>query len=394
MATTTTGEALLAGAERPAAPSEARPQTPNVVWWSLIGGLFLAFEIYVMVKWVTGPYFKTVPSGPSVPPLWMRVELIAWQAIGIVVALGMIYWFLVRPWRRDGRVAFDGLLCVSALLVAWQDPLSSYFSHWYTYNAYLVNKGSWVKGIPGWMSSAAPGKMELEPIIWTPFLYVYLFFGGAAFACWVMRRASNRWPRMGNLGLILFACLAGMIVDVVAEGMLILPAGVYTYAGGHLALFPHAYHKYPLTEAPTVGFIMAGLGALRFFKDDQGRTMVERGVDKLRIGESGKNLLRFLAVFGMCNVLVLFCYNIPNAIIGAHSTAWPVDLQKRSYLTDHICGPGTDKPCPGPTVPLSQGDSSAYENARGTLSFPPGVTPPTRVPYEKHSGGPFTGPLF
>jgi hypothetical protein len=69
------------------------------------------------------------------------------------------------------------------------------------------------------------GKMELEPIIWTPFLYVYLFFGGAAFSCWVMRVAGRRWSEMRNVGLILCACAAGMLVDFVAEGLLILPAG-------------------------------------------------------------------------------------------------------------------------------------------------------------------------
>ena len=149
--------------------------------------------------------------------------------------------------------------------------------------------------------------------------------------------------------------VAGMIVDIVAEGMLILPAGVYTYAGGHLALFPHAYHKYPLTEAPTVGAIIAGLGALRYFKDDQGRTMVERGIDKVNASSGRKNLLRFAAITGMINVLVLCCYNIPNAILGAHSTAWPKDIQQRSYLTDHICGAGTDRAVPGVGGPALSG---------------------------------------
>ena len=270
----------------------------------------------------------------------MKVILISWQAIGVPVALGLIYWFLVRPWRRERRITFDGLLCLSAFMVVWQDPLSSYFNHWYTYNSYLVNFGSWVKEVPGWMSYSEPGRMDVEPIIWTPFLYVYLFFGGAVFGCWVMRKACERWPRMGSMGLILFALLAGMLVDFVAEGLLIMPAGVYTYAGGHLAIFPEAYHKFPLTETVTVGAIIAGLAALRFFKDDRGYTVVERGVEKLKVGEGGRSAVRFLAIFGITNVLVLACYNIPNSIIGAHSTAWPKDLQQRSYLTDYLCGQG------------------------------------------------------
>jgi Spirocyclase AveC-like len=379
---------------RPVVPADERRQTQPIVWWALIGFLCLAFEAYVMIRWVSGPYFKRVPSGPSVPPTWMKAVLIGWQAVGIPVALGLIYWFLMRPLRRDRRISIDGLLCLSFFLVAWQDPLSSYFNHWYTYNSYLVNMGSWVKEIPGWMSYSAPGRMDVEPIIWTPFMYVYLFFAASVFGCWLMRRASERWPRMGNLELLGIAMVAGMIVDVIAEGLLIMPAGIYTYAGGHLAIFPHAYHKFPLTEPLTVGSIFAGLAGLRFFVDDKGHTMVERGVEKLKLSRASKDLLRFGAIFGMCNVLVMCCYNIPNGILGAHSTAWPADIQQRSYLTDYLCGQGTDRACPGPSVPLTRGNGSAYLNRDGKLVFPPGAKAPRPLPFKKHSGGPFSGPVF
>ena len=118
---------------------------------------------------------------------------------------------------------------------------------------------------------------------------------------------------------------------------------------------------------------MAGLAALRYFKDDHGRTVVERGVDKLQISEGRRNLVRFLAIFGITNVLVLACYNIPNSIIGAHSTEWPKDLQSRSYFTDYMCGEGTDRACPGPAVPLSRGDDSAYMDRNGNLVLPRGL---------------------
>ena len=392
MATTSIAPTRLRPAT-PAAPAE-RTQTAPVTWWALIGGICLVFEAYVMIRWVTGPYFETVGTGPSTPPTWMKAILISWQAIGIPVALGVLYWTLVRPWRRDRRITFDGLLTISCLLVVWQDPLSSYFNHWYAYNAYLVNMGSWVKGIPGWMSYAAPGHMDLEPIIWTPFLYIYFFFGAAVFGCWVMRKAHERRPQMGNISLLLCAFAAGMVCDIVGEGLLIMPAGVYTYAGGHWAIFPHAYHKFPITEAFTVGALFAGLAGLRYFKDDQGRTMVERGVDKLRVSERRKNLLRFAAVTGMVNVLVMCCYNIPNGVIGAHSTAWPRDIQDRSYFTGGMCGPGTNRACPGPAVPLVRGNNSPFLTTQGKLAIPPGTKIPPAVPFVQHGGDPFSGPVF
>ena len=393
MATAEIVRPQVAPSDSRTAPAE-RVQTPAVAWWALIGGLCLAFEAYVMIRWVTGPYFKTVGTGPSTPPGWMKAILIGWQAIGIPVGLAVLYWTLIRPWRREKRVTFDGLLVASCLLVVWQDPLSSYFNHWYSYNAYLVNMGSWVKGIPGWMSYAAPGHMDLEPILWTPFLYIYFFFGAAVFGCWVMRKASERRPQMGNMSLLLCAFAAGMVCDIVGEGLLIMPAGVYTYAGGHWAIFPHAYHKFPITEALTVGALFAGLSGLRYFKDDMGRTMVERGVDKIAASDRRRNWMRFLAITGMVNVLVLLCYNIPNGIIGAHSTAWPKDIQDRSYFTAGMCGQGTGRACPGPAVPLVRGNNSAYLGTNGKLVVPRDRPVPPVVPFVKHGGGPFSGPVF
>src|SRR4030042_1275798 len=44
--------------------------------WVFIGGAILLFQLYVWIKWITGPYFENVPSGPSEPPMWMQVCLI------------------------------------------------------------------------------------------------------------------------------------------------------------------------------------------------------------------------------------------------------------------------------------------------------------------------------
>src|ERR1700737_2472349 len=109
MATTQIATTPALAGDRLQAPALERRRTATVTWWAIVRAVCLAFEVYVMLKWVTGPYFKTVPSGPSVPPVWMRAILISWQAAGIAVGLGLLYWFLVRPWRRERRMTFDGL---------------------------------------------------------------------------------------------------------------------------------------------------------------------------------------------------------------------------------------------------------------------------------------------
>jgi Spirocyclase AveC-like len=381
-------------AARPQAPEAPVRSTPAITWWALIGGIFLTIETYVLIRWVTGPYFHHVSTGPSTPPTWMKAVMISWQSVGIPVALGLVYWMLVRPWRRDGRITTDGLLLLAFFLVSWQDPLSDYFNQWFTYNAYLVNMGSWVRDVPGWLSFGAPGHMLVEPIVWMPFVYVLAFWLVTLFGCWTMRQAHRRWPQMGTLGLICCAFVTCMAFDVICEGLIIMPLGFYNYAGGHLALFPNAYNRFPLHEAPIAGALWTGCAALRYFKDDTGLTVVERGMDKLRIGNARRNWMRFLAICGMVNVLYMLCYNLPNAFIGANSHALPRDLLSRSYFLDGTCGPGTDRACPGPGTPLSRGGTSPYLTLHGGLGLPKGYHAAPVVPFASGKAGPFHGSPF
>ena len=76
--------------------------------------------------------------------------------------------------------------------------------------------------------------------------------------------------------------------------------------------------------------------------------IVERGIDKVKAGPRTKVLIRALAAVAAVHLALIVFYNIPNSWIGIHSDEWPADLQKRSYLTNYVCGDGTDRACPGP----------------------------------------------
>ena len=45
---------------------------------------------YVLIDWVSGPFFKTVPVGPTPVPMFMKVAIIFFEAASIPVALGLI----------------------------------------------------------------------------------------------------------------------------------------------------------------------------------------------------------------------------------------------------------------------------------------------------------------
>jgi hypothetical protein len=377
LAITTTRPELHVDDALSTAPS--RKTRPIHVFASL-GAVFLLIEAWVLTRWVTGPYFKTVPSGPSVPPTWMKIVQNVVQVAGPLAALAFIYVCLIRPWRRERRVTFDGLFCIASLTSAYQDPFSDYFGHWFTYSSYLYNKGSWVGVLPGW-GFAKPGQTVAYPLLVVPPAYIWVFLGLMMIGCAVMRTAKARWPGLGPIGLI-GVCLAFMAVaDFFVEGMFFMRLGFWHYGGGHVSAFGGSYFKYPLNEMIFASTIFSTITCLRYFKNDKGQTLVERGVDTVRAKPWQRTALRFLAITAASHLAIGLAYNLPQALVGARSAAWPADVQRRSYMTNHICGAETDRACPGPGVPLPR-PGSAHVNPSGNLVRPSGRGVSRPVPFD------------
>jgi Spirocyclase AveC-like len=352
--------------------------------WAIAGGAILAFQLYVWIRWITGPYFKRVPAGPSDPPTLMKVVLLTWTAV-IVLGLPVgIYYFIVRPWRRERRITLDGILLVACGLLFFQDPLLNYFNTWSTYNSWMFNRGSWVQHIPGWVSYGEPGRMMAEPLLMNAPGYSYGVLLCTILGCWVMRRAKARWPKISNVGLIGVLVVWTFFFDLVMEGLFLMPMGLYIYPGAIKSLSINAgtYYQWPVYEGLMWGGVQAGLCALRYFTDDRGRTFVERGLERVQGGFAKQQLTRFLAVFAACSMFFFVFYNIPAQWFAMHQDPWPADIVKRSYFLMGICGDGTDRLCPDPALPVP-GKNSGYINPDGKLVLPDGVKLPTIVPFDR-----------
>jgi hypothetical protein len=337
---------------REQAPATARKRQP-VEWFAMLGVLWLVFWAYVLIKWVTGPYFTNVPGGPDELPSWMNTLFVAWQAAAIPAVSIVGYFLIVRPWRRTGRVPVDGLLWVTFITMSLQDAGSNFFGYWYTINSHLVNMGSFINEIPGWIAFGEPGAQTPYAVLFHLMEYPFAFFAGILSGTWAMKFARRRW-NLGPVGLCAFCFPFMMLFDLVAEGFFTL-TGFYTMAGGHLSFFPEAYNKFPFIETVFIATLLTPLVALRFFRNDKGETLVERGADQLRMSAGKRDLVRLLALIGIGQTIYLVCYNIPiSAYMGAKPGIWPRDVQERSYFNDHLCGPGSNRLCPGPTIPLTQ----------------------------------------
>jgi hypothetical protein len=357
---------------------EARRQPVEI--WAAVGLVLLLVEAYLVAKWVSGPSWRSVPSGPSDPPSWMKSVLNFWQVAGMVLAAAVVYWAVVKPLRKGRGLTFDGLLCVAFLISSPYDPLSNYLNNWFTYNSYLVNRGSLLNVIPGY-SWGRPGATVALPLFVIPAAYVFTFVGVGVFGAWLMRRTKARWPQLSGVGLVGVCFLVMMVVDVVLEGLLFMRLGFWHYGGGHLSIAGDQYYKYPLQEMIVVGALFTSVAALRYFRDDRGRSIPERGVDQLAVSSGRKTVMRFLAMLAAAQACLFVFYHLPQGIIASRMTEWPADIQKRSYLTNHICGDGTDYACGGPAVPMPR-PGSVHLDPEGRLVVPDGTKLPTAVPFE------------
>ena len=366
--------------------AEVQPKVKPVQIWAAAGGAILVLQLYVWIQWITGPYFERVPAGPMDPPMYMKVPLMA-NAIVLWVGLPFaLWWFIVRPWVRERRITLDGMLLVSMGLMFFQDPLLNYFNTWCTYNTWLFNRGSWSSHIPGWVSPEEPGRQVAEPLLTNVPGYAYGVLLITIVGCWVMRKIKARWPNISNLRLILVTYALAFLFDFVMEGLVLLPIGFYTYPGSirEVSFNAGTYYQWPIYEGLMWGGVQAALCCLRYFTDDRGRTVVERGLDRVRGGFAEQQLIRFLAIFAAVSACFFFFYNVPAQWIGMHSDPWPEDHMKRSYFTGGICGDGTDVPCPDPALPMPT-KRSGFINTDGELVLPEGVELPQVVPIEPGS---------
>jgi hypothetical protein len=362
-----------------ASPSAAVPRTTAPVkFFALIGCLLWTFEIYVLIRWLTGPFFTPVESGPDSPPTLMKAAIIAVIVVQAAAFAGLAYLWIIRPLRRDRRIGFDGMMFISFLGFFWfWDPVGNYFALTSSYNAWIPNMGSWVNEIPGWQSPGSPGHQIPEP--WLIVGSGYAVFGTAmvVLSCWLMRRIRARWPRSGTWSL-LGAVFVVMFVLETAMELLGTRVGVWAYGGtnGLPTLFPSHYYRYPLTES-LWGAAITAVAYMRWSIDDRGESIAERGLSGVRAPAAGKQAMRLMAITGCAYSLIFLVYWLP--VFGLWRTrpeGWPLDLQKRSYLgSNHRCGPGTRIACPNPNVPFTRPGSISI-TPDGKPYLPPGTKLP------------------
>lgn len=364
--------ALTRGAVEDApAPRTTRP----ITWWAVLGFGFLAFAAYLIISWIAAGEPERVSTGATPLPTWMKVAL-SIQQWGVLAGMLALIWFkAVRPKLRTGTVPFDGLMVVSFALMWWSDPMYNYFTPGFNYNAYFINLGSWVGHTPGWMS---PNATEIpQPLVWLPGIYTCWFFGMVVIVNWIFRKCRDKWPTISPVSMWFVAFFPTMVVGIFCEASLMI-MGSHSYASAirELSFNPGKYYEFPVYQGITASLLFTTWGAMRYFRDDRGRSFAERGVDQLKVPTQLRGAMRFFAVSGAITGIFFVLYHLPNALIALRGDAWPDDVQERSYFVTEMCGDASDVACPDPRIPFPRDEDSIRIGPDGEVVVPDGVTVP------------------
>ena len=324
----------------PTPPVPARP-SGAVQLWAIIGAVGVAVVSSSWLRWITsGDFEKPAPGPDAYDHLWWLRTV---EVLSLSLVVGFFYVFVVRPWRRERRLTFDGKLLIACTLAYYVDPILNYFNHSFAMNAHATSWGSWAQFIPGY---ASPGQGRFaEGVLWAGAMYTYFGLGAALVGCGLLNRLRRRYTRVSTVWLYAAVYLAFCVGDFLVEVPLFVLPKVYVFSGVPRfgTLWAGEIYQFPIYEMLLASVFALGFTWLRDSRDDRGRSAVERGVDELRVGPRAKGLVSFLAICGAALVIAL-SYFLPYSWLSMKADSYPA---LPSYLrTAAYCGQPDRPLCP------------------------------------------------
>lgn len=377
MSTVETAAPSVPRLERASAQVTERRLVP-VKWWAAVGALWLALGAYMWGKWLLDGKAKAITAGSDSVPQWMKFTVHGMEILYLLLTIGVVYFLIVRPWRRERKFTFDGMMIVGFFCMwALTDPWATYMQPLYAYSSETVNLGCPQCQIPGGLDPNW-SRAYVEPIGLLG-LYGAGLTLGVMLGCRYLRTVKERFPRIGKVGLILSLFPLMLVFDMALE-IPMQVTGVWSYVNAYppLTLFAGEYFQYPLYEGVFMYLILAPWVAIRFWKNDKGESVVERGVADLKVSRAGKAAMRQLAVIGMISTVAVLGYHLPFQLVAVHSNDFPEDVLERPYFLHGMCGAGTDQACAGKRVPIPKNKDAAHATPGGRLVAPHGL--PDQVP--------------
>lgn len=340
-------------------PQESlRIQTPPakpVLWWGTMGFVSMVVIVITVGQWILSPEFKPAPTGSDPISAGMQAWIITLECFFTGGALLFFWLYLIRPWIKAGHITWDGLFLLACITIWYQDPIDNYFNFTFTYNAHFHNRSSWANFIPGWQSPR--GENFAEPFLFMGSFFMWVFFGASVLGCWMLGKIRRQLPNLSGLSHIAIVFAVFAVLDFLIES-LFTHTGIYAYVACYspLTIWAGTPNQFPLYESTGVGAMLTAVTALRYYRDDHGYSLVEKGMHQLRLPKTGQRLLSFFCMVAAIQAIafVLFYGQYQWFALKADSFA-----QYPSYQLLEICGKGTPYACPTSEVPMPKRGSLA-----------------------------------
>lgn len=323
------------------APRKARP----AVFLAVVGGLCVTYALWTWGAWLAdGPQQLTeFRDRDSVS--WTVARVYEVIMVVVVVALSVR---VIRECIRERRVVFDAIMIGAGFFTLFWDPMVNWMQPNFMYSSNWLNLNTWVDQAPG---TANPTAGMMPQPVFIMFIYP---FGLLAFAMILnhgMRFVRGRFPRLSNAGLIAFTYAYGWGLAFILEAPAFL-TNLWGLPGAPATLsFFGNDQRFAWAEYLTTAIVFTTFASVRYFQNDRGETIGERGLEGLSAGS--RTIVSFLATTAMfaMSMWVLLLVQLPA---GLNSSPYPDGYP--AHMVNDLCtipgnpeasGPTEYGPCPG-----------------------------------------------
>lgn len=340
---------------RQGASSIAGKPTKPVLWWATLGAVMTVVMAVTVAQWLFSAQFTSAPVGPDPLPSGIATWIKALEYTSFAIVLAVVWRYLLKPWIKTGSITWDGIFILAIFTLYYQDPIDNYFNFTFTYNAHFHNMSSWAPNIPGWVSPRAEN--FAEPYLLMGSMFVWLFFLISLLACWLLNRFKQWLPNLSTVGHIAIIFLLIGLFDFLMES-LFTHTQIFAYVAVYspLSFWAGTPQQFPLYESTGIAAVGTGIALVRYFRDDRGHSIFERGIEHLRLPSPAKKLVSFFALVAGLQLIVFIGFYGQYQWFALKADSF---AKYPSYQLMEICGKGTPYACPTSEVPMAKRGSIA-----------------------------------
>lgn len=291
--------------------------------WATFGVVWIAISVQAIGRWLLSDDFQPAPVlGPDVFPAWRLVSLRVLELVSMVVLLGFVWFCVIKPWRRSGKLSLDGKFVIGGVFGAVADACLNLYTYLFAWNAHSVNYGVWAGFMP--FHKAGATTRFGEGLLWGVPMYIYFCTGAAIVGCQVVHFLRRRFPGITNVRTLSAVFIVLVVLGMVLENTIIRITQAYGYAQTTewMTLFPGAAYQFPVYESLCTGALGLAFTVVRLSALDSrdGVSVIERGYLRWRPGL--QEPVRLLAVIGFSVAAMLLLYHLPFNWLGVGGTSF------------------------------------------------------------------------